>query len=284
MTSTLSAPSTPFHSGDAQSHHGLALIPLFADESPVQEYIGLDEALAHGLAITEINEAGSVTTLAVSNPLDVAVLLFEGEELAGAKQNRVLDRTILVPAGAKISAPVNCVERGRWTYRSDRFKTAPRSAHLTQRYASRVGGQHAVWSEISAKSARLGAISATEASEAMYVDQANGIDEYLQSIPRRPGQSGAIVCVAGRVVCLDYVSRSEVYAGLHAKLLRGYALDAIERPTEAPVPAQYIEKFLARLGRARRGSGELRARGLVGTDLAVDGELIALSVFSTSHG
>jgi hypothetical protein len=44
--------------------------------------------------------------------------------------------------------------------------------------------------------------------------------------PRLDGQSGVLVGIGGRLVCLDYVLRSDVFAGLYLKLLRGYALTA----------------------------------------------------------
>ena len=49
-------------------------------------YLTLDEALPRGLAITETDTAGAVPELAVDNPLDHKVLLYDGEELVGAKQ------------------------------------------------------------------------------------------------------------------------------------------------------------------------------------------------------
>ena len=91
----------PFELGDPAAFGGLALVPLFPAAEPRLDYIGLDEAVASGLAVTEVDEAGSVSSLFVSNSLDVNVLLFEGEELVGAKQNRILDRTILVQAKSK---------------------------------------------------------------------------------------------------------------------------------------------------------------------------------------
>ena len=41
--------------------------------------------------------------LGVDNPLEHNVLLYDGEELVGAKQNRILDLTVLV--GAKTRFP-----------------------------------------------------------------------------------------------------------------------------------------------------------------------------------
>ena len=84
-----------------------------------------------------------------------------------------------------------------------------------------------------------------------------------------------LVAVGGRVVCLDYVSRSDVYAGLYVKLLRGYALEAIEQPEDAPVPEDYV-RLLRRIARAKRGPGtqhglgvdrDLAGRGVAGSEL-----------------
>ena len=290
MNTFLAPPqSLPFELGDPAAFGGLALVPLFPTAEPQLDYVGLDEAVAGGLAVTELDEAGSVSNLFVSNSLDVNVLLFEGEELLGAKQNRILDRTILVQAKSKTPIPVSCVERGRWSYRSERFAPAPRAAYPDLRRAKREGGGQAeVWSNVAAKSARLDAWSPTDASEEMYVKRGASLEEYVAKLPRRDGQCGSIVCLAGRVLCLDFVGRSDVYAGLYSKLLRGYALDAIERPMDAPVPKEYIESLLRRIVRATRaatpvvGLGQerrLESTRLVGSELVVGEELVALSVF-----
>ena len=154
--------------------------------------------------------------------------------------------------------PVSCVERGRWSYRSELFAPAPRTAYPDLRRAKREGGgQSDVWSNVAAKSARLDAWSPTDASEEMYVKRGASLEEYVAKLPRSEGQCGSIVCLAGRVVCLDFVGRSDVYAGLYSKLLRGYALDAIERPLDAPVPNEYVASLLRRI--TRRPGARLRS-------------------------
>ena len=49
-----------------------------------------------------------------------------GEELAGVKQNRIVNTTILVQGNATIVIPVSCVEHGRWSYDSPRFRSKER--------------------------------------------------------------------------------------------------------------------------------------------------------------
>src|SRR5262245_56331674 len=102
--------SLPFDLGEARSFRGLTLVPLYPTSEPKADYVGLDEASAAGLNVTELHEAGAVETLLALNPLGTATLLYEGEELVGAKQNRVLERSILVAAGSKLEIPAKCVE------------------------------------------------------------------------------------------------------------------------------------------------------------------------------
>jgi hypothetical protein len=76
-------------------------------------YATLDDALTSGtLEVTEVGESGSVPSLKVKNKGDTAAFLMAGEQLAGGKQNRVLNASILVPAQSELPIPVSCVERG----------------------------------------------------------------------------------------------------------------------------------------------------------------------------
>ena len=68
------------------------------------------------MQISEIGEAGSVPELTLTSTADRPVLLLDGEELIGAKQNRILNTSVLVAAGATLTLPVSCVEHGRWRY------------------------------------------------------------------------------------------------------------------------------------------------------------------------
>lgn len=111
------SPGAPVHAGR------LTVVPLLA-EGPFAEspYLLLDEAVeAKLLDISEVSEAGIVANLLATNLSPRPVLLFDGEELKGAKQNRILNATILVPAGARLTLPVSCVEQGRWRYEAAGF-------------------------------------------------------------------------------------------------------------------------------------------------------------------
>jgi hypothetical protein len=79
------------------------------------------------LTVTEVNQGGTVPELKVVNRADLPVLLLAGEEVAGAKQNRVLNTTILLMEHSETIIPVSCTEQGRWDYVSEAFAE---SGHL----------------------------------------------------------------------------------------------------------------------------------------------------------
>lgn len=98
------------------------------------EYQTMDEGLAAGtLQVTEVSESGSVPELTVTNNGDTKVLLIAGEQLVGAKQNRVLNVTVMIAPKSVMKIPVSCVERGRWGYRSRSFGSSGSSSHYLLR-------------------------------------------------------------------------------------------------------------------------------------------------------
>jgi hypothetical protein len=74
--------------------------------------MGFAEARRLRVAIHELEGGASINDLAVENPLDTPVLFYGGQEILGAQQNRVIERTVLVTAQSKTVIPVTCVEQG----------------------------------------------------------------------------------------------------------------------------------------------------------------------------
>lgn len=278
------------------------LVPLAFDARPLPPpHLGLSGAMADGgLAVTETSEAGAVPELRVANGGALPVLLLDGEEIVGAKQNRIVNVSVLVPAGGSLVLPVSCTEAGRWRRVSDRFADGGtlatprvrRAKHARRRPDAPAGAaaagdrpsapaydQGAVWREIDQLYLRSGERSATGALRDLYAAREEELAAAAAATPRREGQVGLAVLRAGRVVSVDVVARPEVYAGLHEKLVRSCALEAhaegealaseapgTEASDEAP---QTLEAFLAAL--SALAPAEEASRGL-GTELRYEAE------------
>ena len=287
----------PIQLGEPVERRGVVVAPLFPRLKPRAEYVTLEEALPLGFRVAEVDAAGSVPELAVANPLDSNVLLYDGEELLGAKQNRILNVTVLVAARSETRIPVSCVEEGRWHARSSSFSAAQHAAYpeLRLRKAERLSAspldpgaaQGEVWQALSEKAGRMGVHSPTGAQADVFAARERALGAWRDAFPLQPGQSGALLALGDRL-CLDYVSRPEAFARLYPKLLEGYLLDALEAVDSRP--SRDLDAFLAAIAAgalARRPSAglgdDVRLRGehTVGSGLEVDGELLQLCAFST---
>ena len=120
--------SEPIEVGEPDVSGPLAVYPLFGP-APALDYTAFAQA-HESVAITELEGGASVNDLLVHNQGARPVLLYEGEEILGAQQNRVLDISILVAAAARTRIPVSCVEQGRWDgrRRHERFRPSPQAA------------------------------------------------------------------------------------------------------------------------------------------------------------
>src|SRR6266852_7198994 len=165
--------------GRSSEFRNLSLFPLMRRSEPVRlmDYLLLEDGIAQGkVRVTELHAGGSVPDLRLENDAELPVLLVDGEELVGAKQNRVLNLTILAPAKHATVIPVSCVEAGRWKMASADLKTADyfmysvgRGEQMAQVTASmrssgtRKSDQGAIWRNIAAKAVRLRTSSPTGA-------------------------------------------------------------------------------------------------------------------------
>jgi hypothetical protein len=117
----------------AQVQGELVLMPLVALRRLKVRYVLLDEALQRGrLVIREIDQGGQVPYLRATNRGPRPVLVHDGEELVGAKQNRIANVTMLLGVGERV-LPVSCVEAGRWRYDTPTLRAAGRTAHPSMR-------------------------------------------------------------------------------------------------------------------------------------------------------
>jgi hypothetical protein len=293
--------------GTPATFRNLTLFPLTDGKGTAADYLTLDEALARKSAhVTEVSEGGSVPELKFVNESGQPVFLLDGEELVGAKQNRVLNLSILVPAGKTLIIPVSCVERGRWHHRSREFSSAARAHYAEGRarkmsqvsysmksHGQRHSDQGAVWRDLDDKFGRLAASSPTSAMSDIYEQYTAKLEDYVRTFAPADGQVGIMFAIDGRIVGFDLFDCADTLRKLFPKLIRSYALDALDaslgKETETKAPsADDAAEFLNVVARAKLetfpaiGEGEdlrLSARELTGAALAKKERVVHLSAF-----
>jgi len=283
----------------------LSLFPLQGNTKRPRNYLTLNEAIAAGsLRIGEVSAGGRVPELLVTNTGKQPVLILDGEELIGAKQNRTTNVTILVAADSELRIPVTCVEAGRWGYSRPDFAASEqlhfaegRRSKLRQVHFARlevgeaVADQGAVWSEIGAKTRRMAVDSPTSAMTDIYRSHRARVEDYVGAFHPLPDQVGAVFAIGDRIEGLELFDSVDTLATVLPKLIRSYAIDAIERVSEHRRNPELADAaaFLKTLGTASEqrfpavGLGEevrLTAPGILAAALEVDGEILHLVAFA----
>ena len=250
----------------------------------------------------EVNESGSVPNLAVKNKCKRPLLIPEGEILMGAKQNRVINVTVLVAAGVKFVLPVSCVEAGRWRYKSRHFESkfcAPpslRNKKLRAVHRNRSEGgiaasdQGEVWDEVQACLAGVTAQSETASLTDAFDAAEETLKEHCKRLVLPEGAAGVLVGRDDRIIGMDLFDSPTTLKTLWDRLSDAYFFDALRDPAAAkPTPADHAQRFIERLGSAAKpripalalgDELEITGEGLVGAALLYDGGVCHLAAFS----
>ena len=222
----------------------------------------------------------SVNQLVLINRSRRPLLLLAGELVSGGKQDRVIGKDRIIPAGAPpLPLSVFCVEHGRWTGVSQ-FAAAKTIVHPSVRERAAVDQKQAeVWDAVrsgtTAKAAPAapaprmsmqdiqGAIDTngrTEAYEMIYQSRAVGvsIDDFVEEVRARFARAtsglkdervvGVVVAYGGEVAWSDIFASGDLFDHYWNKLLRSYAVEALARPTYRAIASRdNANSFLRRL-------------------------------------
>jgi len=291
--------------GTAIGHRNLTLVPLRGEghQPRFQGYLLASEAIDTGvLTVTEVDQSGTVPELLAVNDADRPVLLIDGEELQGAKQNRILNTSVLLPPRSKTRIPVSCVEEGRWSHVSPTFKTgnyAPSS--LRQRksrdvqHSLRARGraesdQGAIWDSVAEHIESSAAAAPTRAMSDAMATLAEVLGRYHEALPYPSAACGVVAAVCGRFVALDAFDSPSTLEAIWGRLVASYAVDAQAAKTNVGTTfsARAADSLLGHIREQRcqafAGVGlgrDLRfeADKMLGHGLLTEDEMLHLSVF-----
>ena len=243
--------------GETVTEGRLGMIPLLDPTAGEAHYLTLKEAMDRGeCSVTEVSDSGSVPELNVVNTGKTPVLILDGEQLLGAKQNRIVNLSIMLAPKSETTIPVTCVEQGRWSSRSDEFKTsgnvmyqkvrADKMRHVSAQMLkdeAPLADQGAVWSELSVKARRMNVRSDTGAMDSIFTQEKTRLDVFVKRCTPLDHQVGAVFALDGCECGVELFDAVSTWRTFSPRLVRSWAIDAIEKKPPA--------------GGARRKKGDL---------------------------
>lgn len=287
------------------TYENIAIFPVVTGSTlDTSAYLTLDEGLSNGeVVVSEQGAAGlartrdghptpppqsstnaSVNQLVLINRSKRPLLLLAGELISGGKQDRIIGKDRIVPAGAPpLPLDVFCVEHGRWTGSSSQFVASKTIVHPSVREKAAVDQEQTkVWGAIAdgttAAAPPAGAPESravlsmntlssvmreeapTQSYDKIYKSRRIGgsIDNFVEEVEKRFARAtsslkgkhvvGVVVAYGGKVAWSDIFASSELFDHYWSKLLRSYAVEALARPTLREVASRDdAQDFLRRL-------------------------------------
>jgi hypothetical protein len=232
-----------------------------------------NDGVAHSLPQPSRFRGDQVNTLVLINNSDKPLLLLAGEIVTGGKQDRIIAKDRIVPAGSDpIDLGVFCIEPGRWTEDSSTFHASARSSTQSimvqptvREKAMVTKDQQEVWDSVhgtiagalqapapASSGLAMGepdqaALGTTSYARAMQnsavsakVDEAaapltKSRDEILQKL-REEHAVGVVVAVRGEIVWADLFADTDLLTSYWTKLVRSYAAESLLEGETHAVP------------------------------------------------
>ena len=307
MTNALLADIKNLKPGAPITHEGITLIPIFDPEGRGSNIkIAGDELVVSELA------SPTVPQLQVHNPTAGDLLIPAGKILSGGRQTRVVNVSIVVPAGATLVIPVSCVEAGRWSGLSrfaDSRRFASRRVRATKArsvkrnidlYKDKSSAQGDVWNVISNELSSRGVESDVslilDADEHLdrRSDRVNVVEKFIRE-GVQTGQVGVAVAHGEKILGVEVFPNTDALRIAWEGIVRAAVLDADEfssRPEalDAARGIAALERFLSQVaategtlsdGVGRGTEVHVETPAYVAHGLRVDGELVYCNAFAS---
>ncbi len=289
--------------GEQQYRDGLALFPLHSNMVSDYAYITLDEAMSENLLTVKEAGSGTVPEIAVLNKGSKDVFIMDGEELIGAKQNRIVNISLLVPAESEIKIPVSCVEQGRWHHISEKFQASDNMAYADLRKGHKISVMHSlkkggtfeadqgeVWDNVDKRISCFMMESPTAAMSDIYEKEKSRIDDYKEAFKPVEGQVGSVFAVGNAIFGMDIFDKEATCKKLMPKIIRSYVMEILAGSKKDKQPkAGDVKVFLKSVAEAQFSSRKSPGAGITvsitgkevaGTSLVAKDTVVHTAIFN----
>lgn len=219
----------------------LSILQFVTDNVNTFKYISLAKALRKNyIEVKEIDQSGRVNNLSLVNKSKKFIFISDGDILTGAKQNRVMNTSVLVYPESTLNVPVSCVERGRWRYSQREFSDSEFSAPVKMRGSKAkdikqnlkinnryFADQSKVWSEVNEYERVYSCNSDTSNLSDIFYEKRQDIESLIKEFKPDKNSNGLAIFVYNKLVNLEIYNRKKIYIEYFAKLLKSAAFDLV---------------------------------------------------------
>ena len=289
MDIVIDGTNVPIELLESQKYKNMEVIPVRINSSSNKDYLTLRRGISAGFVEVTECEISTVGTVLARNNANIPLVLIDGDEILGAKQNRIMNSSLIVPPKTTLPVSVSCTEQGRWHYGRTRdefinrnsesengeyeelfenFEFSDEAADFsTRRAKSQVlfedrSCQSTVWNSIADLERKTAFKSRTSALHDNFVSHRPKLNEYLRNFRLEYGQSGAIFIINGQIKGLELFANPSVYQDYHEKIFRSYIMEAItDYQSKYTYVIDDVREFLREVSRSEFRRSESKGIG-----------------------
>ncbi len=207
-------------------------------------YLSIEEARDRGVLF--LNDTGVVNEAELDFEGGGRLFVLDGEEIIGALQNRVFNTSMVASKPVSARVPVTCVEQNRWSgnrefhhsgvvaypsLRSILASSVTQSLKLNKSFKS---DQSAIWKSVRSTLKSFRVKSVTSSMHDAYSTLRDDIDRFVEDAEFSEDTKGFIVVAGKKILGMDIFVGPGLFKKMSKKLLRGYALEALESMMYGP--------------------------------------------------
>ena len=239
---------TPLHIG------GLKLYPVMFQTNSFDSNIEfIDKSFDRAeIDAFEASPEGVVTQVGVRNNSEKFVMILDGEGISGAKQNRIAQTTIILRPFSETIIPVNCIERGRWSYSAERnfnksdYSISPKMRDrkaeiLKNRENHRLQG--AIWNEIDELSGKYKTRSGTD-DLGEVLDHAGRNNDYHDIYDKLEEQCNGYIVFGTERPFIEIFRNNRSRKHHMKKIIKSWVADVEASQIKHVDPNYLLEKYL----------------------------------------
>jgi len=224
---------------DIQTSANITIAQLKYNCNEVANIISLENAFKNNYVIIKEMVQQRVNSVELENLSNSYIFILDGDMIKGAKQNRVINTSILVAPKGTAIIPVSCVEEGRWEETDEDFDYSMDIAHNSIRYSKLnhinnksslefdfQANQRNVWNNVEEIIHCLDVKSPTNSHTDTYKQLDDELVSSTSNFDINEESNGILILVNNKIISCEIFNNKKLYSDYFNKILVSAAMEA----------------------------------------------------------